>query len=56
MKKIILKLSDKLLSNQQLKSIKGGGTPYCFCNGSPVNCDHPDDSPGGQSHWHWCTY
>ncbi|WP_425236686.1 hypothetical protein [Ulvibacterium sp.] len=40
MKKIISKFSDKLLSKQQLKTVKGGATPYCFCLNphTPVNC------------------
>ncbi|WP_422080693.1 hypothetical protein [Ulvibacterium sp.] len=46
MKKIISKFSDKLLSKQQLKTVKGG-TPYCFYNGSPVDCP-PGCSPGSQ--------
>ena len=38
MKKIVSKFSEKMLSKQQLKTIKGG-TPYCFClGGSPVQC------------------
>ncbi len=48
MKKMISKFTDKLLSNQQLKTVKGG-TPYCFCNGSPVNCGS-QVPPGSQ----WC--
>ncbi|NJB70330.1 natural product precursor [Saonia flava] len=42
---MISKFSDKLLSNQQLKTVKGGSTPYCFCYGSPVNC--PPGETGG---------
>lgn len=45
MKKLISKFSEKLLSKQQLKTVKGG-TPYCFCHGSPVDCG-PNDTPGG---------
>ncbi|WP_282162918.1 hypothetical protein [Ulvibacterium marinum] len=36
MKKLISKFSDKLLSKQQLKAVKGGSTPYCFCVGSGI--------------------
>ncbi len=39
MKKILSKFSDKLLEDQQLKTVKGGATPYCFClSGQPVAC------------------
>ncbi len=38
MKKIVSKFSDNLLSKERLKTVKGGGTPYCFCGSSPVNC------------------
>ncbi len=52
MKKIISKLSDKLLSKEQLKTVKGG-TPYCFCCGSPVACP-PGYPPGGEAPFPWC--
>lgn len=44
MKKLISKFSNKLLSNQQLKTVKGGIT-YCFCNGNPIACA-PNGLPG----------
>lgn len=47
MKNLISKFSDKLLSNEQIKTIKGGATPYCFCNGAQVNCP-PGARPGSQ--------
>lgn len=47
MKKLISIFSDKLLTKQQLKTVKGG-TPYCFCDGSPVNCG-PGSPPGSES-------
>ncbi|WP_422080692.1 hypothetical protein [Ulvibacterium sp.] len=49
MKKIISKFSKKLLSKQQLKTVKGG-TPYCFCDGpggAYVACPQ-GYSPGSQ--------
>jgi hypothetical protein len=47
MKNLILKFSDKLLTNQQLKTVKGGSTPYCFCRGAQVNCPY-GYAPGSQ--------
>lgn len=46
MKKLISKFSDKLLSNASLRAVKGAGVPYCFCNGSPVDCP-PGETGGG---------
>lgn len=49
MKNIISKFSDKLLSKQQLKTVKGGATPYCFCISSGAYIDCPwGYGPGGQ--------
>ena len=58
MKKLISKFSDKLLSNQQLKTVKGGNY-YCTCaGGAPINTSsqtacynlcYPNGSGGGGS-------
>lgn len=60
MKKLISNFSDKLLSNQQLKTVKGSGY-YCFCGGggAPVDaanagacnqlCGGPTGGPGTPS-------
>lgn len=68
MKKLISKFSDKLLSNQQLKTVKGG-TQYCNCGDGagpqPVpsgqTCSqvcngggYPSDYPGGS--WYGAPY
>jgi len=45
MKKLISKFSDKLLSNASLRAVKGAGVPYCYCDGSPVDC--PSGVSGG---------
>lgn len=45
MKRLISKFSDKLLSNASLRAVKGAGIPYCFCDGSPVDC--PSGVSGG---------
>lgn len=49
MKKLISKFSDKLLSKQQLKTVKGGAQ-YCFCSGQLVYIG--SSFPPG---WEGCT-
>jgi hypothetical protein len=42
MKKSILKFANRLLSKDQMRSIKGGTQTYCNCNGSPLYVNLPN--------------